>query len=143
MSLLSAPIPQMEESAPAHVSPTLPVRAHSSNEVSGYRSSTTAGDAVPKCMLPISDNASSRVWMSQDPSIYSNSEYVCAIFPIAVDLFWDKWGRGIVEAKPASMIFTILTHCLHTTATNNYFVRAQGQWICLGAIQKGLFLRPL
>ena len=35
------------------------------------------------------------------------------------------------------MIFTILTHCLNTTDTNNYFVRTQGRRFCLGAMLKG------
>ena len=54
--------------------------------------------------------------MSKDLERYSNSEYVYAIFPIAIALFWGKGGRGIANSKPLSMIFAILTHCLNTTA---------------------------
>ena len=107
--------------------------------MSGYMSSMSEEDAVRKCLLPISDNVTSRDWMSRDLSVYSNSEYVYAIYPIAVDLVWGQWGREIAKSESLSTIFAILTHCLNTTDNNNYFVRAQGQWFCLGAMLKWSF----
>ena len=68
-------------------------------EMSGYRPSMTKDDALRKCLLPISDNVESRVWMSQDLSIYSNSEYVYAIFPIAVAFFLGSMGAVILQSR--------------------------------------------
>ena len=69
--------------------------------------------------------------------VYSNSEYVYAIFPIAVALFWDQWGRDISNSEALATIFTILAHCLNASAINNYFTRTHGQLSCLGAMLKG------
>ena len=75
--------------------------------------------------------------MSQDLKIYSSSEYVYAIPPFALALWWGNGGREISRPKPLFMVFTNLTHCLNTTAGNNYFFRTQCRWFCLGAILKG------
>ena len=84
-------------------------------------------DAVRKSLLPISG----------DLSICSNSEYFYAIFAIAVVLRREQGGREIAQSESLSTIGAILTHCLDTTATNNYFVRTQGQWFCLATMLKG------
>ena len=133
MASISAPIPQVEGPASEQASPTAPGKIQTANELSGYRASTTKENDVQKCHSPISDNVRKRIRMSQDLSIYSNSEYVYAIFPSAVAFFLDKGRRKIVLPKPLSMIFTIPTHCLNTTATNNYSIRTKGQWFCLGS----------
>ena len=75
--------------------------------------------------------------MSPGFLVYSNSEYVYATFPIALSLFRGKGGEEICLSKPLSAIFTILPHCLNTTATNNYSVRTNGKWSCEDAILKG------
>ena len=62
----------------------------SANEVSGYMQSMFPEDAIRKCLSPISENARSRILMSQELSVYSNSEFVYAIFPIAISLFWGE-----------------------------------------------------
>ena len=134
MSLLSVPIPHGEGSASEHFSPGGPEAVHSGNEMSGYRLPMSKEDDVRKSPLPISDNVASRVWMSHDLSIYSNSEYVYTIFSIAVALFWDQGCREIAQSEPLSTICTILTHCLNATAINNYFVRTQGRWFGLDAM---------
>ena len=113
----------MEGPASEHASPEVLVKAPTANELSGYRPSTNKEDAVQKFIILISDNAQSRVWMSQDLSVYSNFQYVYAIFPTSVASFWGQGGRGIIESKSLSMIFTILTHCLNKTAINNYSAR--------------------
>ena len=128
MSSLRAHIPHVEGHASEHVSPEIQERPKTANGISGYRTSMAKEDALRKCLLPVSDNVTSRVWMSRDLSVYSNSEYFYAIFPIAVALFWDRWGREIPKWKPSSMIFTTLTHCLNKTDIDNYFVRTQGHW---------------
>ena len=94
-------------------------------------------DEIRKCIAPISENARTRIWMSRGLSVYYNSEFACAIFPIAISLFWDKGGREIVEAEPLSTIFTILTHCLGKTSTNNYSIRPKGQWSCQDVMLEG------
>ena len=66
-------------------------------------------DDVEKCLGPISENARNQIWMCPDLSIYSNSEYVYAIFPLAVALFWGKGGREIPESVPLSTICAILS----------------------------------
>ena len=66
----------------------------SANEVSGYMQSMFPEDAIRKCLSPISENARSRILMSQELSVYSNSEFAYAIFPIVIAFFW---GKGVVE----------------------------------------------
>ena len=85
MSVLSVHIPHVEGSASEQSPPEVPDRAQSANELPGRRSSMIREDAVRTWTLPISDNFTSRVWVSQDLSVYYNSEYVYAISPIAVD----------------------------------------------------------
>ena len=63
-------------------------------------------------------------------SIYSNSEYVYAIFSIAVSLPRGKGGREIAESRPLSMISAMLSHVLNTMDVNNYSVRTTGKWHC-------------
>ena len=134
MALLSVPILHVEGTASKQLSLANSVNVLTANEMSGYRTATIKEDALQKCRLPISDNVQSRVWMSHDLSVYSNSEYVYAIFPIAGALFWDKGVREIAKAQPLSTIFTILTHRLNTTAINKYFVRTHGRWLSMGAM---------
>ena len=82
MSLLRAPIPLVgwSESEPA---PCDPERVLSANEVAGYRAPLSLEDAVRKCLLPISSNFRSEIWISRDLKVFPNSEYVYAISPIA------------------------------------------------------------
>ena len=101
-------------------------------------------DAVEKRIGPISGNTRNQIWMCPSLSIYSNSEYVYAIPPTAVALFWRKGGRGISESKPLSMIFAILSHILNTTDVNNYSVRTTGGCSFEDTMAKGSFpLAPL
>ena len=139
MCSLSAPIPHVEGSASEHELPGDLEKVKAANEFPGYRPSMNKEDDVRKSPLPISDNVTSRAWMSRDLSIYSNSRYAYANLPSAVDLFWDQGGREIAHPKPLPMIFTITTHCLDATATNNYFVRAQCRWFFLDTMLKGSF----
>ena len=135
MSVLSVPIPRWEASVAGQASPPGPEKALTANEVSGYRVSMGLECAFRKRLAPISENARSRISMSQELSAYSNSEFAYAIFPIAIDFFFlGQRGREIVESKPLSMIFTILTHCLNTKAINNYYVRTKGRWFCQDAM---------
>ena len=130
MSLLSVHIPHVEGSASGHVSPEDLEKAETSNEFSGRMPPMNKEGDVQKSLLPISDNAALLVWMPRDLSIYSNSERVYAICPTAVALLRGQGCREISQSAPLSMIFAILTHCLKTTAINNYFIRTQGQRFC-------------
>ena len=91
-----------------------------SDELDGYRISTRRGNEVRRILLPANLNVRAKVWMSRDLRIYSNSEYVYAIPPIALAVFWDKGGRGNPTSHPFSMIFTILSHWLDTSDVRNY-----------------------
>ena len=82
-------------------------------------------------------NARNQMRMCPELSIFSNSEYVYAIFPIAVALRWGKGGREITESEPLSVIFTTLTHCLNKTAVSNYCVRTTGKWSSADTMVKG------
>ena len=75
--------------------------------------------------------------MPPDLNVYANNEYVYAIYPIAIALFWERGGKEICESKALTVIFTIMTHCLNVTAPNNYAIRAVGKWSCGNTIQKG------
>ena len=86
---------------------------------------------------PISENARNQVWVFPELLVYSNSDYVHAIFPIALSLFWGKGGAEICLSRPLSVVFAILSHRLNTTATNNYSVRTKGKWSCGDTILKG------
>ena len=130
MSVLSNPIPHVEGPVSEQPSPMVSEKAQSANDVSGYRTSMAIEDAIQKCLAPISENARTRIWMSQELSVYSNSEFAYAIFPIAIALFCDKGGREIAESEPLSMICAILTHCLNTMDINIYSVRTKGQRFC-------------
>ena len=106
-------------------------------EVSGRKEVLKHHEAVMKCLGPISENVRNKARMSPHLQIYSNSEYVYATFPIALSLFWGKGGGEICLSRPLSVIFIILSRCLYTTASNNYYVRTHGQWSCDDAIQQG------
>ena len=117
-------------------SPDKPERTLYANEVSGYRQSTNKEESVQKSLLPISLNARAKIWMSRDLKVFPNSEYVYAISPIAIALFWGKGGLGIANSELFPTISAILTHFPNTTDTNNYFVRTPGRWFCLGTMLK-------
>ena len=121
MSFLSIPIPRGVWYVSEQPSPTAlkDEKILSAKEVSGYRQSMPPGDAIQKRLSPISENARNRVWTSRELGVYSNSEFVYAICPIAIALVWGKGGRRIVDSESLSMISTILTHCLNTTAISN------------------------
>ena len=70
MSLISLPIPHFERSAPEQMAPEIPEMSKTANEMSGYITSIGKEHALLKCLLPISDNATSRVWMSQVLSVF-------------------------------------------------------------------------
>ena len=90
-----------------------------------------------KCLGPISENVRNQVWMCPELSVYSNSEYVCAIFPIALARFRGEDGKAICLSRPLSVVSAILSHCLNTTATSNYSVRTNGKSSCEDSILKG------
>ena len=115
----------------------IPTPEKSAGERDGCRKSTNKEDAVKKRPDRISENVRNQIWMCPGLSTFPNSEYVYAIFSTAVALFWGKGGRCIAESKPLSVIFTILTHCLDTSAVNNYFVRMTGKWSCGDTMAKG------
>ena len=137
MYVLSTPIPRRKGSVSEQASPMAPENAQSANDLPGCKKSTALEDSIREFLAPIPDNARARIWMSLDLSLYSNSEYVYAIFPIAISLFLGKGGREIAESEPSAMIFAILTHWLNTTATNNYSERIKGQWFCQDTILIG------
>ena len=118
-------------------SPIVQETEKSANEMYGYRTCMSIEGAIRKCLSPISENARNRSWMAQDLSVYSNTELVYAILPISIALSWGKGGRRIVESETMPMIFTILTHCVNTTATNNYSVRTKGQRFCADTMLTG------
>ena len=93
--------------------------------------------AVRKSLDPIDPKVRNKTWMSPELCVYANNEYVFATFPIALALFCDKGWKEICESRSLTVIFTILTHCLSTTATNNYSIRTLGKWSCDDTIQKG------
>ena len=107
------------------------------NGISGYLGVLKPHEAVRKSLDPIDPKVRNKAWMSSELCVYANNEYVFATFPIALALFWDKGGKEICESRSLTVIFTILTHCLSTTATNNYSVRTLGKWSCGDTIQKG------
>ena len=85
MSVISARIPDMEVSMSEQSATIAPVPGLTPNEVSRWRTCMSKEDAIQKRLAPISENVRNRILMSQELSIYSNSDYVYAIFPIAVD----------------------------------------------------------
>ena len=116
----------------------------SANSTPCYRISIFQENAVRKILIPENLNCRAKVWMAQDLSIYTNSEYVYATYPIALSFFYGKGCREIAELKPLSMISTILPHGLNTTDINNYFVRTDRRWFWLDTSIKGLApLAPL
>ena len=96
MSVLSIPIPRGEGSVSEQQSPMVLKEGNVSlaNDVSGYRQSISGGDAIRKCREPTPENTRNRIRMSRGLSVYSNSEYVCAISPIAIAVIWGEGGRG-------------------------------------------------
>ena len=66
--------------------------------------------------------------MCPELGVFSNSEYVYAFSAIAIALFWEKGGEEICLSRPLSLVFTILSNFLNTTAVNNYSVRTMGKW---------------
>ena len=137
MSVVSVNIP---EHVGISVSPSpvgIPVPGKSPNEWADYKVSTPKDDAVGKCLDPISENVRNKIRMCPESSVFSNSEYVYAIFPISIALFWGKGGEEICRPRPLSLIFAILSHCLNTTAVNNYSIRTIGKWSCGDTVLKG------
>ena len=114
----------------------VPLVAKAANEIAGYLSALKPHQAVKKCLGPIDGNARNKVWTPPDLNVYANNEYVYAIYPIAIALFWERGGKEICESKALTVIFTIMTHCLNVTAPNNYAIRAVGKWSCGNTIQK-------
>ena len=138
MSIISIPLPENVGLSLSGQPVEVPVPEQSSGGLPGYRKSMSKPDAVVKCLDPIPGNIRNRIWMCPSLSIYSNYEYVYAIFPIAVALFWGKGGRVIADSRPLSMIFAILSHVLSATALNNYYsVRTTGEWSCEDTMVKG------
>ena len=82
MSVISIPIPE-NVGLPVSEQPVeIPATEKSAGELSGYGKSTPTSDEVEKCVDPISENVWTQIWMCPSLSIYSNSEYVYAIYPI-------------------------------------------------------------
>ena len=67
----------------------IPPHEKSPNELDGGKVSMTKADAVEKCLGPISENTRNQFCTCPDLSAFPNSEYVYAIYPIAIALFWD------------------------------------------------------
>ena len=88
--------------------------------------------------MSVTTEFGAKIRTSQDLTIYSNSEYVYAISPIDLALFWGKGGKEIANSEPLSTVFTILTHCLNKTAVKNYSAMTYGQWFRLDTQIKGL-----
>ena len=107
------------------------------NEIAGYLGVLKPHEAVRKSLDPIDPKVRNKTWMSSELCVYANNEYVFATFPIALALFWDMGGKEICETRSLTVIFTILSHCLSTTATNNYSLRTLGKWSCEDTVQKG------
>ena len=102
MSSISAPMPQFEVSPAAKASPPVPEKVQTAHELSGYRPSMRKEEDAHQYPSPISDNFRTRIWTSQDLSLYSNSEYVYAIFPIEVALFW---GKGVCGFHVETIVY--------------------------------------
>ena len=94
MSVLSVQIPDMEVSVSEQAAPIIPAE-NSANEMYGYRTRMPQVGAIQKRLVQISGNVRNRNRTSQGLSIYSNSEYVYAISPIAIALFLGEWGRRL------------------------------------------------
>ena len=137
MSVLSVNIPGNLGISVSESPAGIPAPGKPPNESDGYKVSMPSSDTVWKCLDPISENARNKIWMCPELSIFSNSEYVCAIFPIPIALFWEKGGREICLSRPLSLLFIILSHCLNTKDVNNYSVRKTGKWSCGDAVLKG------
>ena len=116
MSAISLSIPH-PGTATEIVTPEL-----SAGDLAGYRFSMSKENAARKSLLPVNLNSLAKVWMPHDIRIPSDSEYVYAIFTIALALFLDKGVREIATSKPLSMEFTILSHCLNKPDFDNYFL---------------------
>ena len=85
MSALSIHIPHAEGPSSEQAAPPAPENVLTANELSGYRVSMALECAIGKWPAPISENTRTRISMSQDLSLYSNSDYFYAISPIAID----------------------------------------------------------
>ena len=143
MSIISTPIPENVGFSVSEQPVQVPVPELSAGELSRYGKSMPKSDAVEKCLDAISENVRNQIWLCPSLSIYSNSAYVYAIFPIAVSLFWEKGGREIAESMPLSMISTIPSHVLNTTDVNNYSERTTGNGLAKIQRPNGLPLWPL
>ena len=130
MSIISIPIPDMEASVFEQAAPIVTVPVLTANEVSGYRTCTSKEDAIRKRIAAISENAQNRILMSQELSIYANSEYVYAIFSIAIALFLDKGSR--VNCRVGAIVYDFhdSNALFEQNGSSNYYVRAKGRWFC-------------
>ena len=93
MSVVSVQVPENIGVSVSENAIGIPAPERSPNELDGYKVSMWKADAVGKCLGQISENARNQVWMCPELSVFSNSEYVYAIFPIAISLFRGKGGR--------------------------------------------------
>ena len=92
--------------------------------IDGYGNVLKHFQDVRKTLDAIDEGVRNKMWISEGLCVYANNEYVYATYPIALALSRDKGGKEICESRPLTVTFTILTHCLSTTATNNYAIRA-------------------
>ena len=76
----------------------VPAPGRSPNELDGYKESMGEAGAVGKRRDPISGNARRKIWMRPELSVFSNSEYAYAIYPIAICLFLGKGGKEIPDS---------------------------------------------
>ena len=87
MSAISIAIPPQ---SPITGGPEKVAKELSANARSGYRISKYQETAAPKSLVRENLNARAKVWMLQDLSISSNSEYVYAISQSIYRCYWVK-----------------------------------------------------
>ena len=84
MSIISIQLPENVGLSVSEQPVGIPALEQSAGELSGYRKSMPKSDDVEKCLAPISENVRNQIWLCSSLSIYSNSEYFYATFPITV-----------------------------------------------------------
>ena len=87
MSIISIPLPERVGLSVSGNPIGIPTPEKSPGELDGYKVSMNKAGAAEKCREPISENVRNQVWMCPELSVFSNSGYVYAIYPIAIALF--------------------------------------------------------
>ena len=92
MSVVSVQIPENIGVSASGNPIEIPTPERSPNEFDWCKVSTNKADAVEKCLGPIAENARNQGCMCPELSVFSNSGYIYAIYPIAIALFCEKGG---------------------------------------------------